>query len=31
MKKMTMDQIESNKFSIFEDFISNMLAAKNRK
>ena len=31
MKKMTMDQIESNKFSIFEDFISNMLAAKNLK
>jgi len=31
MKRMTMDEIESNKFSVFEEFISGMLVAKNRK
>jgi hypothetical protein len=31
MRKMTMDDIEANKFSMFEEFISSMVAAKNRK
>jgi hypothetical protein len=31
MRKMTMDDIELNKFSMFEEFIGNMVAAKNRK
>jgi hypothetical protein len=31
MKRMTMDEIESNKFSVFEEFISNMVATKNYK
>jgi hypothetical protein len=31
IRKMTMDDIELNKFSMFEEFIGNMVAAKNRK